>query len=144
MTMVYIERVREIDGISDRMRRLFDEPRETDAWGRGKTFSPRIDLHEDEKNLYVEAELPGMTKDDVKVTIHAGVLTIQGERRVEQKREGTNYLRIESTYGTFSRSVNLPEEVNADKVGASFEDGVLRVELPKKSTKETQRLIEIK
>jgi len=144
MTMMYIERVREIDGISDRMRRLFDEPRETDAWGRGKTFSPRIDLHEDEKNLYVEAELPGMTKDDVEVTIHAGVLTIQGERRVEQKREGTNYLRIESTYGTFSCSVNLPEEVNADKVGASFEDGVLRVELPKKSTKETQRLIEIK
>lgn len=144
MTTVYIERVREIDGISDRMRRLFDEHRETDAWGRGKTFSPRIDLHEDEKNLYVEAELPGMTKDDVEVTIHAGVLTIQGERRVEQKREGTNYLRIESTYGTFSRSVNLPEEVNADKVGASFEDGVLRVELPKKSTKETQRLIEIK
>ncbi|MFQ5797382.1 MAG: Hsp20/alpha crystallin family protein [Bacteroidota bacterium] len=144
MTLVYVEPVREIERISDRMHRLFDEYPETYAWGRGKTFSPRIDLHEDEKNLYVEAELPGMTKDDVKVTIHARVLTIQGKRRVEQKREGTNYLRIESTYGTFSRSVNLPEEVNADKVGASFEDGVLWVELPKKSTKETQRLIEIK
>lgn len=106
-------------------------------------WSPRVDIVEDEKEIIVKAELPEMKKEDVKVTVDQGVLTISGERKLEKEEKNKKYHRIESEYGSFVRSFTLPTAVLADKVSADFKDGVLKVHLPK-DTKPGTKAVEIK
>ena len=94
-------------------------------------WSPSVDISEDDKEYAVKAELPEVKKEDVKVNVENGVLTITGERKFEQEEKGKKYHRIERAYGNFTRSFALPEAVKADKVSAEFKDGVLHVRLPK-------------
>jgi HSP20 family protein len=95
------------------------------------SWSPAIDLYEDKDNVIVKAELPGMKKEDIDVSLHEGTLMISGERKSEQEyREGESY-RSERFYGRFQRSVLLPSPVSADKVNASYKDGILTITLPK-------------
>lgn len=144
MTLVCCEPNRELDQLFDRMERSIRGDLDVHAPDRSSVFSPPVDFYEDEKNVYVEVELPGLSKDDVKVSVHEGLLTIEGVRKTERGGEGANYLRFEGKFGTFSRSFDLPEEVNADKASAMFENGVLRVEFPKRNIRESERLIDIK
>lgn len=106
-----------------------------DLWQReslaDRAWMPAVDIAENETGYVVTAELPGVSKDEVSITFEAGVLTLSGERRFEEKQDGKNYHRIERAYGSFSRSFVLPAEVNADKVEANFQDGVLTVSVPK-------------
>lgn len=94
-------------------------------------WTPRVDIVEDEKEILVKAELPEMKKEDVKVTVDQGVLTISGERKLEKEEKNKKYHRIESSYGSFLRSFTLPVAVLAEKVSAEFKDGMLKVHLPK-------------
>jgi HSP20 family protein len=97
-------------------------------------FNPnamRVNIAEDEKNIYIEAELAGLKKEDVKVTIEDGVLTIRGERKQETEEKKKNYHRVERVFGSFSRSFTLGENVDKDNIDAKYEDGVLHLTLPK-------------
>lgn len=94
-------------------------------------WTPRVDITEDEKEITVCAELPEMKKEDVKVTVDDGVLTISGERKIEKEDKQRKYHRIESEHGAFLRSFTLPAAVAADKVAAEFKSGVLHIHLPK-------------
>lgn len=125
---------RDIMSVQDEMNRLFDE-----FFGRtpvrGEEFermwSPNIDVSETRDNILVTAEIPGMSKDDIKVTVRDNILTLSGEKKQEKEEKGANYHRIERCYGSFSRSFDLPATVQFDKVKANYKDGILRITLQK-------------
>ncbi len=93
--------------------------------------SPVVDIFEDNGNVVVKAEMPGMTKDSLDVRIADNVLTISGEKKKEEKVEKQNYFRMERSYGSFSRSFSLPSDVETDKIKAQFKDGILEITVPK-------------
>ncbi len=94
-------------------------------------WAPLVDIIEDDKEYLIKAELPEMRKEDVKVTVENGVLTLSGERKLEKEEKGKKYHRIERSYGSFVRSFSLPDDADADKVSAEFKDGVLKVHVAK-------------
>jgi HSP20 family protein len=119
--------------LQDDLQRLIESP-----WGelsraqqslRG--WNPAVDLYEDKDNVFVKAELPGLKKEDIDVSLEDGVLTISGERKSEEKVEGKEARRSERFYGQFRRGITLSSEVKADQVTATYKDGVLTVTLPK-------------
>jgi len=106
-------------------------------------WAPLVDITEDEKEYLIKAELPEVKKDDVKVSVQDGVLTISGERKSEKEEKNKKFHRVEWAYGSFSRSFTLPEDADADKVAGDFKDGVLKVHVPK-SEKAKPKKIEVK
>jgi len=111
-------------------------------------FLPAVDISEDEKNIYMNIELPGVKKDDVKIKVmDDNVLVVSGEKKREVKEEDKDrsYLRIERSYGEFTRSFVLPENVNKDKIDAKYDNGMLHLTIEKKEPeKPKEKLIEIK
>ena len=107
------------------------------------TFTPSIDIADKGKNIEVTAELPGMTADDVELQLSDNVLTLRGEKKLEDTKEEEGYYRTERSYGYFQRTIPLPVEVDGEKAEANFKDGVLTVRLPKVK-EETKRRIEVK
>lgn len=105
-------------------------------------WSPLVDIVEDEKEYLIKVELPEVQKDDVRVTVEGGTLTISGERKAEKEQKGRRFHRIERYYGRFERSFAIPDDAEADNVKAEFKDGVLRVHLPK-SEKARPKQIEV-
>jgi HSP20 family protein len=95
------------------------------------TWTPRVDVHETDTEILIDAELPGIKKDDIKVEVKDNVLTISGERNLEKKSETETTKTIERHYGKFERSFGLPETVTTEKVNAKFKDGILTLTLPK-------------
>jgi len=93
-------------------------------------FAPALDVVEEKDNFLVKIDLPGLTKDDVSVTIQDNFLTVKGERKHEVEKKETNFHHRERVYGSFARTIELPTRVDAGKVEANFRDGVLRVTLP--------------
>ena len=106
-------------------------------------WAPLVDIAEDAKEYLIKLELPEVQKDDVKVTVESGTLTISGERKAEKEEAGRKFHRVERFYGRFERSFSVPEDAEADNVKANFKDGVLRVHLAK-SEKARPRQIEVK
>src|SRR5437016_2054958 len=100
------------------MRSLFEDLNrslDTDNnWTNTSAYVPRVDISEDTNNIYVHAELPGMSKDDVKVTVSEGILTLRGEKKHEEKKEDKNYYRLERRYGELARQFTLPENVDEE------------------------------
>lgn len=94
-------------------------------------WAPRIDIVETDKTVEVKAELPGMEKKDIDITLDRDLLTITGEKKIEKEDKDRHYHRIERHYGTFYRTVRLPTEVDAEKINAAFKDGVLTITLPR-------------
>ncbi len=142
MTLVRWNPYRGFESMVKRMNDLvgdYDSEREVDLnYG---TFAPRVDIKEDEKNIYVHAEMPGLKKDDVKVTVNDdNILTIKGEKKAEDKKEDETYVRMERMYGTFTRSFMLPDNVDKDSISAKFEDGVLNVTLNKKEPEKPKEI----
>src|SRR5574340_316343 len=130
---------REMDSLFDNFFRGFDlEPFEN----RLGTFSPRIDVTENDKEMKISAELPGMDEKDIDVSLQNDMLTIKGEKKEEKEDKGKDYYRMERSYGSFSRSIPLPIEVETDKVEAKFKKGVLSITLPKtaKAVAETKKI----
>jgi HSP20 family protein len=105
-----------------------------------RRWMPAVDLVENEDDFVLRADLPGLTEDDVEVEVTEGVLTVSGERKAEQKKEGEGYYRVERAFGSFSRSLSLPEGVDADKVSAEFDSGVLEVRIPKPEERKPHRV----
>jgi HSP20 family protein len=115
------------------VRSFFDNAnRHVENSPASSSYVPRVNISEDTNNIFVHAELPGLTKDDVKVTVTDGTLVLRGEKKSEVKTEDRKYFRIEQRYGEFVRQFTLPENVNEDEVKASFENGILEVIIPKK------------
>lgn len=106
-------------------------------------WSPLVDIVEDDKEYLITAELPGVKKEDVKVTVENGVLTISGERKFEKEEKGKKYHRVERAYGNFVRSFTLPDDADANKVNAEFKDGVLKVRVTKSESAKPKQ-IEVK
>jgi HSP20 family protein len=99
--------------------------------GTAQTFSPRVDVSETDKEIKVSAELPGMEEKDIDVSLTRDTLTIKGEKKGETEEKGKDYYRMERSYGSFTRSIPIPVEVDTDKVEATFKKGVLDITLPK-------------
>ena len=119
--------------LRDEIDRLFESPL-TELARTPSVFSgwtPAIDLYEDKDSVVVKAELPGMKKEDIEVTLHEGTLSLSGERKSEKKVEDADVYRAERFYGRFQRTISLPTPVAADKVTAEYKDGILTVKLPK-------------
>ena len=106
-------------------------------------WAPMVDVIEDEKEYLIKVELPEVQKDDVKVTVENGTLTISGERKAEKEQKGRKFHRVERYYGRFERTFGIPDDAEQDKVNAEFKDGVLRVRLAK-SEKTRPKQIEVK
>jgi HSP20 family protein len=106
-------------------------------------WAPALDVVQDEGDLLIRAELPGVKREDVEVTLHERVLTISGERRAEEQREGSGYYVRERRHGSFRRSLVLPHDVEEGQVSAQFEDGVLEVRVPGGATELVPKRIEI-
>lgn len=94
-------------------------------------WTPAVDVAEHENQYIVKVELPGVTKDDVKITMQQNVLTIRGEKKQETETKDSNFHRVERSYGSFQRSFSLPTHVKNEKIEASYKDGILTVTLPK-------------
>ena len=107
----------ELRGVRGEAAKMFD------------SWTPTVDISETDKHFLITAELPGVTKKDIKVEIDHGVLTISGERHFEEKHDDKKHHRIERMYGNFSRSFTLPDSINQEKVKAEFKDGLLTVRL---------------
>ena len=133
------------------MNRLFDDvlrgsfgvPSREGQAGQGGTLMPHIDVSETDKELKICAELPGVTENDVEVTLNDDVLTIRGEKKFERTNEQENYHFVERSYGTFQRSLRVPYPVEPEQVQARFEHGVLTVTLPKAEQQQRSRRIQV-
>jgi HSP20 family protein len=128
------------------MDRLFDRVfdwRPFDLTVRAGEWMPAIDVSETDKEIVVKAEIPGMEAKDIDISLDGRVLTLKGEKKTEQEKKEENYHRVERRYGTFSRSFELPADVDANKVNATYKDGVLKLNLTKTKA-QTVKKIEIK
>ena len=108
-------------------------------------FTPAVNTREDDDAYYIDVDLPGVKKEDVEISIDKNILTIKGERKVQNEVKEDDYYRVESVYGSFARSFTLPEKVDTEKIEAKTQDGVLEIVIPKlKVEKDTTKKIEIK
>lgn len=122
----------------DRLRREMDQLWDSFLGGRpGRRtrvegeWLPSLDVAETKSDLLVRAELPGMDPKDIEISLNEGILTIKGEKKQEKEEKEEGYHLIERSYGSFTRSIRLPKDVQSDKISASFKNGVLKVVLPK-------------
>jgi len=95
------------------------------------SWTPAVDITEHDDQFVVKVELPGVNKDDVKITLENNILTIRGEKKQEKETKKENYHRVERSYGSFQRSFTLPTTVKSDKIDAAYKDGILQIALPK-------------
>ena len=128
--------VTELEDLLDRYTRQFgvtrsNGERESKDLFRRSDWAPSVDIKETPEAFLIEAELPGLNKEDVKVTVHDGVLSIQGERRKNEESSDEKHHRVERFYGSFLRRFTLPDNVSDDAIQASFKDGVLHLTLTK-------------
>lgn len=131
MTLVKFEPIREIESLHNTIQKYFDDfssfrsPFQTDV------YSPRIDISEKENQVIVTAEIPGVNKEDLKLTLQDNILTIEGEKKNEIVIDENNCYRKERKFGSFKRTFTLPFEVESEKVNADFKDGILSIKLDK-------------
>lgn len=146
MTLVRWDPFRELEDMSERLNRVFSRPALRSNGKESMTVAdwmPTVDISETDGEYLIKAELPEVKKEDVKVTVENGVLTLQGERRQEREEKGKKYHRVERSYGSFVRSFTLPESVDEGGVKAEYKDGVLNLHLPK-SEKVKPKAIDVK
>lgn len=127
----------------DLFDRFFEDFELPSLWSEETKWVPAFDMSETDKELVVSVEVPGMDAKEISINLSKGMLTVSGEKKHEHQEEKENYHRIERRYGSFSRTIALPVDVDADKVDAAYKDGVLKITLPKTETAETKK-IEIK
>ncbi|HKD80439.1 MAG TPA: Hsp20/alpha crystallin family protein [Candidatus Angelobacter sp.] len=130
----------ELNLIQDRLNQLFGQPfTPLSTFGHGPeqtltagSFVPAVDIYEDEHNIVLTAETPGIEEKDLDISLENGVLTLSGERKMENEEQQDNFHRIERSYGRFTRSFTLPPSVDPEDVRAEFNNGVLKVTLAKR------------
>jgi len=143
MNVVKYDPFRDLRTLQDEMNRIFTgitpvgstrEEMLNGAW------SPKVDIFENDDALVLEADLPGMNRDDFELIFEDNVITLKGERKFEKKAEGDNYQRIERSYGAFTRSFTLPLTVTAEGAKAEFSNGILHVSLPKREETKARKI----
>jgi HSP20 family protein len=130
------EPFREFSTLQDRINRVFRD-RYSDA-GRDESlatssFAPAVDVYEDEHNVTLKIEVPGIDEKDIDVQLENNTLTVHGERKIDEEEKEENYRRVERQYGSFTRTFTLPTTVDSEKVSATYDKGVLKIALPKKA-----------
>ncbi len=147
MALVKWDPFRDLEEMSDRLNRIFARPAAWQTQGREvmtvADWTPTVDISETASEYVIKAELPEIKKEEVKVSVEDGVLTIVGERKQEKEESGKKFHRIERSYGRFVRSFTLPDSVDEGRVKAEYADGVLNLHLPK-SEKAKPKQIEVK
>jgi HSP20 family protein len=132
MAITRFDPFRDLAQVQDRINRIFGDAwrGEDDVLNRGD-WMPPVDIFEnDQHEIVLKAELPGISREDIDLRVENNLLTIRGERKREQETKQESYHRVERVYGSFSRSFSLPSTIDTEKVGAEFKDGVLTVVLP--------------
>ncbi len=142
MALIRWEPVRELNTIQSEMNRLFNTLFDTPAPANGtlRRWVPAMDLVETGEDFVLRADLPGLTEKDVNIEFENNVLTISGERKSEHEENKEGFYRVERSYGSFSRSLTLPEGVDPDAVKASFDRGVLEVRIPKPEERKPRKV----
>jgi HSP20 family protein len=130
------EPFRELSTLQDRINRAFRESYSGGAHDESLTtssFAPAVDVYEDEHQVTLKIEVPGIDEKDIDVRVENDTLTVHGERKIEKEEKEENYRRVERQYGSFTRTFTLPQTVDTEKVSATYDKGVLKVALPKKA-----------
>jgi HSP20 family protein len=143
MNIAKYDPFRELRSLQDEMTRLFTGVVPTTASREDMlngAWIPKVDIYENKENLVLEAELPGMSRDDFDLSIENNVITLKGERKFEKRTDGDNYHRLERSYGNFTRSFTLPQTVTADGAKAEFNNGILRVSLAKREETKARKI----
>ena len=143
MTIVRYDPFRDLRTLQEEVNRLFStnltRAFDNEGIGRG-AWAPSVDIYENKDQIVLEAELPGMKQEDFDLSIENNVITLRGERRFEKTDDTDNYHRVERSYGSFTRSFTLPQTVSAEGASAEYNNGVLRVTLPKKEETKARRI----
>jgi HSP20 family protein len=135
MAIVRWEPFRDLFITQDRFNRLFNETFSRafgDEEGNSRAWAPAVDIFENDNNIVLKAELPGVDPKDVEVRVEDNTLYLKGERKFEKEVKEDNYHRIERSYGSFARSFALPGSIDSDKVQAEYKDGILSLSIPKR------------
>jgi HSP20 family protein len=141
MAVIRWEPARELQSLQSEMNRLFGTVFDTQTGdGGARRWIPAMDLVEEGEQFVLRADLPGVSEDDVKVELEDNVLTVAGERRSEHEEQRDGFRRIERSSGSFSRSLTLPEGIDAESINARFERGVLEVRVPKPEQRKPRRV----
>lgn len=142
MALIRWDPARELGSLQGEMNRLFNNFFDAPAPGAASAqrWIPAMDLVEEEEHYVLRADLPGMGEGDVNIELDGDVLTISGERQEESRTEHEGYHRMERSKGSFSRSLTLPEGIDADAISASFDNGVLEVRIPKPEQRKPRRV----
>jgi HSP20 family protein len=130
------EPLREFSTMQDRMNRFFRESYSPEGPEESLTttsFAPPVDIYEDEHNITLKLEVPGIEEEDIDVRIENNTLTVHGERKIEKEEKEENFRRVERRYGSFTRSFTLPTSVDSGQVSANYDKGVLKIKLAKKA-----------
>jgi len=143
MNIVRYDPFREIRNLQDEVNRLFTSTAATNASREDMmngAWAPKVDIFENKESLVLEAELPGMKRDEFELSFENNILTLKGERKFENKSDSENYHRVERSYGSFTRSFTLPQTVTAEGATAEFQNGVLHVSLPKREETKARKI----
>ncbi len=141
MTVVRRNRLNDLLYLQEKMDRVFEDSlRDREGLMEPGQWIPAVDVFEDDANIILKAELPGVKKEDVSLDIGSGILTISGKKRFEREKNRENYHIIERHYGAFKRSFTVPETIDPDKIKATYEKGVLEVVLPKLEVSVTRQI----
>jgi HSP20 family protein len=144
MALIRWEPLREMATLQNDMQRVlgtfFDTPTTAVSGNGVRRWVPPMDLVETEEHFVLRADLPGMTQDDVAIEVQDRTLTLSGERKAEHESNGEGYYRLERATGAFTRSLTLPEGVDAEQIAARFEHGVLEVRIPKPEERKPRRV----
>lgn len=139
MAIIRWDPFREMTSVQNQFNRLVDQ-----MWGgRQESWLPAVDVFDNKESVVVKAELAGMDPDDIQIEVEDNVLTVKGERRFEEKVDEERYYRVERRYGSFQRSLALPQGVKPEDISASYDDGILTVTVPKAEEEKPKR-IEVK
>ena len=139
MSLVHYKPVNLFDQFNDEMNRYFSSMRRTAA-NQEHDWTPAVDIHEEDSRYMLTADIPGVNRNDVEITLEDGVLTVKGERRSETEVAEEGYRRRERIYGTFVRQFNLPDTVDTANISAKAEDGVLKIEIPKQEKPQPKKI----
>jgi len=136
MAIIRWDPYRDLVTLRDRMNRLFEDvsgPRSEERDVMASAWAPSVDIYENENEVVLAAEIPGVEEKDVEIKVEDGNLTLRGERKFEKETKEENYHRIERSYGSFFRSFALPSYIDQDRIEAEHENGVLKIRMPKRS-----------
>jgi HSP20 family protein len=142
MTVVRWEPLRELGSLQNEMNRLFNTVFDTPqpAGSTLRRWMPAMDLVETDESFVLRADLPGLSEEDIKIEFEDGTLTVSGERKAEHESKGEGYYRVERAFGSFSRSLTLPQGVDPEAVTATVDRGVLEVRIPKPEQRKPRRI----